>query len=56
MLDFNDYGKKGISLDGGHGLWPFSARMFADLPDRPPKMERISGTFCEGGHIDRKAL
>ncbi|TYB46642.1 hypothetical protein [Actinomadura chibensis] len=51
MLDFNDYGKKGESVDGGNGLWPFSARRFAEVADQPPKTKTIPGTFCESGHI-----
>ncbi|WP_131732832.1 hypothetical protein [Actinomadura formosensis] len=52
MLDFNNYEEDRLTIHHGPGLWTFSASRFADLPDRPPKMEKIPGTFCESGHID----
>lgn len=51
MLDFNDYGEDGADLNGGDGLWPFSASIFAEVADQPPKTKTIPGTFCEAGHV-----
>ncbi|MBO2448714.1 hypothetical protein J4573_16550 [Actinomadura barringtoniae] len=50
-LDFNDYDKNGVNINGGSGLWPFSVRQFAEVADKPPKMRTGRGLFCKAGRV-----